>query len=548
MKESNDILTLFEHLSSHEVFTPPRIAKDLLALIPKDVWNDPNTTVLDPCAKSGVFLREAMYLLIEGLRGKGLHQASDGETYDLNDPKQLMKHILKNMLFGIATSEVTGYFSRRTLYGVMEASTDKQTALIDALQNSKSNREWSEDKKLDSILRNNFNEYYDHNIFNTPDYQGYEHEGNIFYPRDEVQKKVVEEGSYEIEETYYPFIRADTEHAKIQSIRSGEMKFDVIIGNPPYQINTSAHSKQAKPIYHLFVEQAISMMPRYISMITPSRWFTAGMGLTNFRREMISDKRIASIYDFPNSKDCFSGVSVSGGVNYFLWDKLHDNTCLFTSCTSKSKETFQNTLDQFPIVVRYNEAKHIIGRVAASTYPLLSSYVSPINVFNLSSSFRGAARLSPSADIKITHSKGVGFASRAELKDSSGLVDKYKVVVSRTVAEHANEPAKDGTFKVLSKVLLLPPGEACTHSYLVVGAFDDLHSAELFKSILYTKTARYLILQTLTGIDLSRERFCFVPFINEGELMDDEKMYSTLKLSKESISVIERLIRPMAAQ
>lgn len=545
MKESNDILTLFESLNNHEVFTPPRIARDLLSMLPKEVWSDPKTRVLDPCVKSGVFLREAMYLLFEGLYGNGLHKAHDGMTYDLNEPKQVMKHILKNMLFGIATSELTGYLSRRTLYGVMEANTDKQTALVDAFEKSKNNRDWSEEEKVNFLVRNRFNDYYDHNMFNVPEYKGHEHEGNIFYPREEVQRKVVEDGNYEIEDSYYPFIEGDTLHAKIQYIRGGKMKFDVIIGNPPYQVNTSVHSKQAKPIYHLFIEQAISMSPRYISMITPSRWFTGGMGLTNFRQSMMSDRRLSSIIDFPNSKDCFPGVSISGGVNYFLWDKSHKGACQFTSCTSKSKKTFETTLDQFPIVVRYKEAKQIIDNINATNYPFLSSYVKPINVFNLSSSFRGASSPKKASDVKVTHSKGIGYAPRTDVKDDLGLVDKYKVVVSRTVAEHANEPNKDGTFKVLSKVLLLKPGEACTHSYLVVGAFDDAASAETFKSTLYTKTARYLILQTLTGIDLSRERFCFVPFINTGQLVDDKTMYDALALSEENIKVIENLIRPM---
>lgn len=545
MKESNDILTLFESLNSHEVFTPPRLARQMLSQLPENIWSEPSLKILDPCTKSGVFLRESMYLLFNGLLGKGKHVGSDGETYDLSDPKQLMKHILKNMLFGVATSELTGYVSRRTLYGVMEANTDKQTALIDAFEKSKNNHEWSDEEKVNFLIRNRFNDYYDHTMFNSRANIGYEHEGNIFYPREEVQRKVVEDGDYEIEDTFYPFIEENIEHAKIQKIRSGEMKFDVIIGNPPYQVNTSVHSKQAKPIYHLFIEQAIEMSPRYISMITPSRWFTGGMGLTNFRKAMISDRRVQSIYDFPNSKDCFPGVSISGGVNYFLWNKNHKGACHFTSCTPKGSETFETTLDQFPIVVRYKEAKQIIDSITKSAFPTVSSYVQPINVFNLSSSFRGQSTPKTPTDIKVTHSKGIGYASRDEVKDDLGLVDKFKVVVSRTVAEHANEPNKDGTFKVLSKVLLLPPGEACTHSYLVVGAFNDLNSAEIFKSALYTRTARYLILQTLTGIDLSRERFCFVPFINTGELMEDEIMYSALNLSKENIEVIENLIRPM---
>lgn len=190
MKESRDILTLFEQLNSHEVFTPPRVAREMLALLPKEIWGDPSIRILDPCVKSGVFLREALYLLIDGLAGKGKYVGHDGIEYDLNDGQQRMNHILKNMLFGIATSELTGYISRRTLYGVMEANTDKQTALIDALEKSKSHKKWTEEEKGRFLDRNRFNEYYDHGLFNTPDYAGFEHEGNIFYPTTEVNKQI----------------------------------------------------------------------------------------------------------------------------------------------------------------------------------------------------------------------------------------------------------------------------------------------------------------------------------------------------------------------
>jgi len=525
MKESRDILTLFEQLNSHEVFTPPRVAREMLALLPKEIWGDPSIRILDPCVKSGVFLREALYLLIDGLAGKGKYVGHDGIEYDLNDGQQRMNHILKNMLFGIATSELTGYISRRTLYGVMEANTDKQTALIDALEKSKSHKKWTEEEKGRFLDRNRFNEYYDHGLFNTPDYAGFEHEGNIFYPTTEVNKQIDDSGAFIIEDTYYPFIEEQVNHGKIQQIKDGQMKFDVVIGNPPYQVNTSTHGKQAKPIYQHFIQSAISLNPKVITMITPSRWFTGGMGLSDFRSEMMKDKRVKIIHDFANSKECFPGVSISGGVNFFLWEKKYQGSCCFHSHKGDSVEHFDCSLDEYPVVIRNAAASSILKKVnnvkSDNGIRPLSEMVKPINNFDLSSSFRGL----DCGEIKVLHSKGEGRCSRSDIRDNDGSVDMYKVVVSRTVAEHANEPSKDGSFKVIAKNVVLPPLHVCTHSYLVVGAFHSEDEAVKLSRFLNGKFARYLILQTLTGIDLSKERFAFVPLVIDEDDLSDESMY-----------------------
>ena len=174
-----------------------------------------------------------------------------------------------------------------------------------------------------------------------------------------------------------------------------------------------------------------------------------------------------------------------------------------------------------------------------------SDLVSPINCFNIPSSFRGEKKLS-SDDIKVLHSKGYGYISKSiyDSKSRSGdLTYKYKVVVSRTVSEHANEPNKDGTFKVLSKTVILPPGEVCTHSYLVVASFDNAYEAENCIKFLHTKIVRFLILQTITGIDLSSSRFTFVPKISFKTPLSDNDMYKTHELTENQISHIEKLIR-----
>lgn len=541
MKEYSDILSLFEALSSHEVFTPPRVARQMLDLLPESIWENPSIRMLDPATKSGVFLREAFFRFYTGLSKAGMHEGQDGVTYDLAKPQQRINHILRNMLFGIAISELTSYMSRRTLYGVMHADSDKQIASLDSFEQSSNFDQWSERDKLDFVGRNAFNEYFDHRLFSTPDYEGFESEGNIFYPVQEVQRLVELEDSFDPEDTYFPFIEPDTEHLKILNIKNNVMKFDVIVGNPPYQVRTSGHGRQARPIYHLFVKKAIKLNPRYIVMVTPSRWFSGGMGLSSFRTQMQKDRRLRAMVDIPNSKECFPGVSISGGVNYFLWDKRHNGPCEFTSLVDGKKDSFSTTLDEFPVVIRRPESKSILDKVKALEEPTLSTKVSPINVFDLSSSFRGSVH--QPGFVKVTHSKGEGFVDPASVKQVPAIADKFKVVVSRTIAEHANEPSKDGSYKVLSRTFVLKPNEACTHSYLVLNAYDSQAEADQCVQFLQSKLARFLILQTVSGIDLSAERFSFVPLFDYASHSTDAALYAKYDLDEKDIEYIERTIR-----
>lgn len=546
MKESNDILTLFESLNNHEVFTPPRLARDMLGMIPKEVWCDPDTKLLDPCVKSGVFLRESMYLLFEGLLGKGQHEGADGVMYNLNDPKQLMKHILKNMLFGIATSELTGYLSRRTLYGVMEADTDKQTALIDAFEKSKNNHEWSEDEKVNFLIRNRFNDYYDHTMFNVDEYNGYKHEGNVFYPREKVQKKVVEDGSYEIEDTYYPFIEENTEHSKIEQIRNGEMKFDVIIGNPPYQVSDGGGTgASAIPIYHHFVQLSKRLNPKYLSFIIPSRWFAGGKGLNEFRTEMLSDKHIKTLVDFQNGKDCFAGTSISGGVCYFLRDKSYKGPCEIKNVSSNGQNSAVRELDQFSIFVRNNLSVSIIEKVQAKTETYFSSLVGARNVFGLPSKTRGM-KAPEKGTIKVYTSQGDFYIHpKHQGFKNLDLANSHKVIFSKVTSEHAGEPSKDGRFKVLSRLFASAPQEACTDSYLCVVGLMDENQVKNTIAYMKTKFFRFLLFQTLTSHNISSDKFSFIPVVDLDKLWHDKVLYEEFGLNLEEQKLIETSIKDM---
>lgn len=524
MKETRDILTLFEALSNHEIFTPPKVARDILECLPPELWQDPDATLLDPCAKSGVFLREALFRFDQGLREKGKHRAKDGKVYDLSNFHERTTHILKNMLYGIAISELTGYVSRRTLYGVMEANTDKQLAALECFQKSSNFEDWTEQEKWNFVGRNKFNEYYDHTMFNTPEREGYEAEGNVFYPSAEVAKIVLEDGNYEVEDTYFPFIEERTQHPWVLNIRKGTMKFDVIVGNPPYQISDGGHGRSAKPVYQDFVNQAIALEPKHLVMITPSRWFVGGRGLGEFRAQMLKDRRIKEIVDYPTTADAFPGVDISGGVSFFHWQKNYNGMCTFKSVRGTETDSSQRFLDEFPVLVRSNQALPIVKKVRAFKTPIkfLSDTILPSKPFGMRTNYEPRKAGVPCWFVQKV---GLSFCNPSDVVDSAGVRNKWKLLIPKAPIAGQTDFSKPVKFYYSGNVRIAKPGEVCTESWQVACAFDTLKEVENFKSYLFTKCARFLLLQAVVSQDVTRQNFCFVP-----DMEDYSKPYSDEQL------------------
>lgn len=324
------------------------------------------------------------------------------------------------------------------------------------------------------------------------------------------------------------------------------MRFDAIVGNPPYQEETGSESRQAKPIYHYFVLQAKALSPNYISMITPSRWFAGGMGLDSYRLEMISDKKIDKIVDFTNAKNCFPQISISGGVSYFLRSNTSSDNCEVLNIHGDKISKMIRPLDEFPILVRYNEAVSILRKVREKKENTLDTIISSISPYGLSTKVRGIEKPDSVNNVKMYSSKGCSYISSAEVEKKDSAINTYRTMVSQTSAEHAGEASRDGTFRVLTKSMtVMEPGDVCTHSYIYAGSFASKCEAVNLMYYLKGKFARFLILQALTSIHLSKSTFLFVPMQDFSKLWTDEELYAKYDLSNEEISFIDSMIKPM---
>ena len=322
-----------------------------------------------------------------------------------------------------------------------------------------------------------------------------------------------------------------------------KVKFDVVVGNPPYQKSTSTHSAQSKPIYNNFVSISKAMHSNYISLIIPSRWFAGGMGLDTFRDTMRSDKRLEIIKFFANGKDCFPDTS-TGGICYFLWNKNHNDDCSFTTIIAGKEYTCKRNLEEFPIVLRDNTALKIVKEMNQLHQKNYEDRVCSINVFGYASKQHGSSAPTKNG-YELLSSRGFGYVAKDTLTQGKNLVKKYKVIVGQVISEHAAEPDRNGQFRLLSSLRVLKPNQICNFSYLVIDSFTNESAAENCKQYFSTRFVRYLILQAVSSIHLSKEKFCFVPIQDFSRSWTDVDLYAKYGLTSEEITFIESTIKPM---
>ncbi|MDD6085879.1 MAG: Eco57I restriction-modification methylase domain-containing protein [Oscillospiraceae bacterium] len=499
-----DVLNCIANLSNDEVFTPPEIANKMLDLLPQELFENPDTKFLDPACKSGVFLREIAKRLNKGLEKK------------IPDLRERVDHIFKNQIYGIAITELTSLLSRRTLYCSKYASGRYSVV------------------KFENV------------------------DGNIRYKRipHTFQKgKCVFCGASEAE--YGKEKRGENleTHAYelIHTTRPEEiwkMKFDVIIGNPPYQLNDggSGTGISAKPIYQHFVEQAKKLNPRFLTMIIPSRWFAGGKGLDEFREEMLKDKSLRIIVDYMSSKDCFEGVNIAGGINYFLWDRDNKGPCKIYNCNNTDEPIeSERELDEFPIFIRDNRAINIIRKFLKSGDASLSENTYTRNPFGFVSKDRGYASPIPNEKcVKLISSAGIGYVKMSDVKKNVDSINKYKVTIGKIVPSNGEVDTnpKDG-YKVTTSSKILNPNEIHTESYLMLHDFDTKLEAENFASYMALKFPRFMMKHTLSSMNISTQNFMFVPFLDYTKKWTDEELYRRYNLNENEINYIESLIRPM---
>lgn len=324
--------------------------------------------------------------------------------------------------------------------------------------------------------------------------------------------------------------------------KNGEpMTFDAIVGNPPYQIADGGNNASAMPVYQRFVELATTIEPHYASMIMPSRWYSGGRGLDDFRANIMNDTRMRVLYDYASSDYCFPGVDISGGICYFLWDKDYDGPCTVTNAESQIAHSVKRYLNEFPILVRSNAAISIIDKVARRKEQTLDTFVSSQKPFGL----RTFARPDENGDLTLRWNGGKGPISSDKVTGGTELIDKWKVIVSRVLYEHGGKADKNGQSRILSILEMLGPKEVCSETYIVVNSYDTEAEAVGLYSYLKTKFARFLIMQATSSIMITRGCFMFVPVQNFAEEWTDEKLYKKYELTEDEIAFIESTIRVM---
>lgn len=459
-----DVLSCLADLSNDEVFTPPDVANRMLDMLPQELFRNPETKFLDPACKSGVFLREIAKRLIAGLADK------------IPNLQERCDWIFKNQLYGIAITELTSLLSRRSVYCSKYPNSPFSITKFDDVQGNivfhKVKHTWKNGKCV---------------------FCGTAEDGQL----NEIAREGMESHAYEFIHTLHP-----------EDIFN--MKFDVIISNPPYQLNDGGNGKSAKPIYQLFVEQAKKLEPRYLTMIIPSRWFTGGKGLDEFRKTMLKDKRIRKLVDYENFKDVFPGVDLAGGACYFLWDRDNAGSCEVTNMTETVQGQMVRDLDEFDVFIRQNKAISVVRKVLYwnTSNRVLSDLVSSRKPFGLPTNYEPREEGIPCYFIQKIGKK---YADPDDIDDSKGYLNKWKLLAPKAPIAGQTDFSKPVGFYYDGNTRIAAPGECCTESYIILGAFDSEEEVLSYRTYIYTKTVRFLLLQTVVSQDVTKKNFRFIP-------------------------------------
>ncbi len=500
-----DVLSCLANLSSDEVFTPPAVANAMLDLLPPELFRSPDTAFLDPACKSGVFLREIARRLVAGL----------ADT--IPDLERRVEHICRRQLFGIGITGLTALMSRRSLYCSKYPNSKYSVCRFgDAEGNIRfrvTNHEWQNGRC---------------EICGAPQ--------DVF--GDAGRGESLENHAYE-------FIHA----ANPEEIFN--MKFDVIISNPPYQLSDGGgNGASAMPIYHMFVQQAMKLKPTYLTMITPSRWFTGGKGLDEFRDQMLHDDRLRIIHDFPEANDCFRGVQIKGGVSYFLWERDNKGKCKVFShkgnVVSKpcTRTLLEKNCDTF---IRYNEAIEILHKIQVLNEQSMMDLVSVRMPFGIPNTYKGNKQKTSSDDVIIYVSGNdrdvrgtTAYVPKKEIKKGKDMIPWHKVYISKAGSGSDTFP-----HPILTQPFYGEPQTVCNESYLVIGKFPDKKTCQNVISYISTQFFRFLVLLKKNSQNAARGVYQLVPVQDFSKPWTDAELYEKYGLTQAEQEFIESMVRPM---
>ncbi len=509
-----DVLTCIANLSNDEVFTPPEFANRMLDTLAeawaanhggKNIWADKTVTFLDPCTKSGVFLREITKRLNDGLEN------------EIPELEKRVNHILTKQVFGISITQITSLLARRSVYCSKHA-TGKH-----------------------SIAKS----------FTSDD-------GNIWFQRlnhtwdgDKCKfcgaGKSVFDRAAGLETHAYAFIHTDNIKTRLAEIFGGYMQFDVIIGNPPYQMTDAAGGGVASAIYHLFVEQAKRLDPRYVSMVIPSRWMagaTRGVGdFDGFRELMLTDGHLSKLVDYGNAREVFPGVEVKGGICYFLWESAHNGPCNVTTTRDGESITAMRKLDQFDVFVRDSRAVGILEKVLAKREASVAEILTNTEPFKYESNFTGWHKDKKADDIPIyviaNSKRTIGFTPRSKITKNDHLIDSWKVLVVRGYGAGETVP-----HQILGKPWIAPPPSVCTGSFMFFYVSSEAEATSL-QSYFSTRFFRFLVSLRKITQNAFRSTYEWVPVQRWNQDWTDNALYKKYGLTTDEIKYIEAVIRPM---
>lgn len=508
-----DVLTCIANLSNDEVFTPPELANRMLDTLADawatknggaNIWANKHVTFLDPCAKSGVFLREITNRLTKGLE------------QEIPDLSKRVDHILTKQVFGIGITRLTSLLARRSLYCSKHANGEHSIA-----------KSFASD------------------------------DGNVWFKRTEHSWKDgrckycgVNEGVYgrgeDLETHAYAFIHTDDIAGRVSEIFGGNMQFDVIVGNPPYQLGSDGGTRDL-PIYQHFVEQAKQLQPRFLTMVIPARWMASGLGLSEFRQTMLADRRIRELTDFPADKDVFPGVEVKAGVCYFLWDATYDGDCNVTTIRGgESNGPVKRTLGEFDVFVRDSRAISILHKVLKKGGKSINTILARDKEFGWTSNFDGFHNKERAGDLPLYYirkmKRDVGFIARKEVGKSEHLIDTWKVLVPKAFNGGDAVP-----HQILGKPLIAPSPSVCTQSFLFFYV-NSQKAAKSLQSYYTTRFFRFLVSLRKITQDATHSAYTWVPLQVWNRTWTDEALYEMYGITKKEQAFIESQVRAMTLE